>query len=118
MTLPSLDIEICSIALKKFSRLIEDKDNSIIAYGISADLPFAQNRWTVAEGVNNIILLSDYRSMDFARNWGLLMREVGLLASAVYVVDKSGKVTYCEILPEMGREPDYQRAIAAVETAK
>lgn len=59
-------------------------------------------------------MLSDYRSMDFARGWGLLIQELGLLTRAIYVVDQSGKVTYREIVPEVASEPNYDAAIAAI----
>ncbi|MEH1834186.1 MAG: redoxin family protein [Nostoc sp.] len=90
---------------------------TIVAYAVSADLPFAQSRWCVSEGIENIIMLSDYRSMDFARGWGLLIQELGLLTHAIYVVDQSGKVTYREIIPEIASEPNYDAAIAAIRAS-
>lgn len=60
-------------------------------------------------------MLSDYRNIDFARDWGLLIQELGLLARAVYVVDREGVVTYCEIVAEVTAEPDYDAAIAALK---
>ncbi len=62
-------------------------------------------------------MLSDYRGMELARRWGLLVKELGLLARTVYVVDKNGRVTYREIVPEMASEPDYEAAIAAARAA-
>ncbi|QLE52703.1 thiol peroxidase (plasmid) [Nostoc sp. C057] len=114
LTLPSLDTPVCAIVTKKFSNALKGLGNTIVAYAVSADLPFAQSRWCVSEGIENIIMLSDYRSMDFARGWGLLIQELGLLTRAIYVVDQSGKVTYREIVPEIASEPNYDAAIAAI----
>ena len=114
LTLPSLDTPVCSSVAKKFSNALKKIDSRVVAYAVSADLPFAQSRWCLSEQVENIIMLSDYRSLDFARAWGLLIQEVGLLARAVYVVDQSNKVTYCEIVSEVASEPNYDAAIAAI----
>jgi thioredoxin-dependent peroxiredoxin len=114
LTLPSLDTPVCASVTKKFSNALKGLDNSIVAYVVSADLPFAQSRWCVSEGVENMIMLSDYRSMDFARGWGLLIGELGLLTRAVYVVDRTGLVTYCEVVPEIASEANYDAAIAAI----
>jgi thiol peroxidase len=81
---------------------------------ISADLPFAQTRWQAIEKVTNITMLSDYRDLDFARSWGLLIQDLGLLAGAVYVVDSTGIVTYREIVAELTTEPDYGVAFAVL----
>lgn len=116
LTVPSLDTGVCSIETKKFNNAIQEFGNSVAVYTVSADLPFAQSRWCASEGVENITILSDYRSMDFARSWGLLIKELGLLARAVYVVDKSDTVTYCQLVPEITSEPNYEAAIAALRT--
>ncbi|MBF2074949.1 MAG: thiol peroxidase [Synechococcales cyanobacterium C42_A2020_086] len=114
MTLPSIDTSVCSMETKKFSDAIQEFGQAIAAFVVSADLPFAQQRWCLAEGINNLTMLSDYRAMDFARSWGLLISELGLLARAVYVVNPDSIVTYCEIVPEITAEPNYEAAIAAL----
>ena len=118
ITVPSVDTPVCSIESKKFSDAVRALDPEKVAvYIVSADLPFAQKRWSDAEGVDNLTLLSDYRSMDTARNWGLYVKEMGLFARAVYVADPTGKVTYSEIVPDIASEPDYDAALAAVKSA-
>jgi thiol peroxidase len=114
ITLPSLDTPVCSRVAKNFSNALKELDDTVVAYGVSADLPFAQTRWCLSEDVDNIIMLSDYRSLDFGRAWGLLIQELGLLARSVYVVNQSNQVTYCEIVSEIASEPNYNAAIAAI----
>lgn len=114
LTLPSLDTEVCATETKKFSNAIEALDDSVVAYVISADLPFAQNRWRTAEGIDNLIMLSDYRNLDFARNWGLLIKELALLTRAVYIVDQNNQVVHYEIVPEITSEPNYEAALTAL----
>lgn len=112
LTVPSLDIPVCSAATRKFSQILAPLKGSLGIFLISADLPFAQARWQAVEGIDTITLLSDYRDLDFARNWGLLIQELGLLASAVFVINFMGNVTYREIVPELTAEPDYEAVLA------
>jgi thioredoxin-dependent peroxiredoxin len=117
ITVPSLDTEVCSLETKKFSDALKNLSESVAVYLVSADLPFAQKRWSETEAVDNITMLSDYRGMDFARSWGLFVQELGLLTRAIFVVDPTGVVTYSEVVPELTSEPDYAAAIAAVKAA-
>lgn len=117
ITVPSLDTEVCSLETKKFSAALKNLSESVAVYLVSADLPFAQKRWSETEAVDNITMLSDYRGMDFARSWGLFVQELGLMTRAIFVVDPTGVVTYSEVVPELTSEPDYEAAIAAVNAA-
>jgi thiol peroxidase len=118
ITVPSVDTSVCSLESKKFSDAFRNLDSENTAvYVVSNDLPFAQKRWSGAEGVDNLTLVSDYRDMNLARKWGLLVKEAYLFARAVYVLDKDNKVTYREIVPEIGNEPNYDAAIDAVKSA-
>lgn len=83
----------------------------------SKDLPFAHARFCTTEGIENVIPLSDFRCSDFDENYGVRMADgplSGLLARAVIVVGKDGKIAYTELVPEITQEPDYEKAIAAV----
>ena len=82
------------------------------------DLPFAQKRWCGAAGVNNVLTLSDYKDSDFGNAYGVKVKELGLLARAIFVVDKKGVIRYKEIVSEMTNEPDYEAAIKAVKELK
>jgi len=119
VVIPSVDTSVCSLESKKFSEALKafPAEAPVAVYVVSADLPFAQKRWCGAEGVTNLTLLSDYRGLAFGYAWGVVLKELYLLARAVYVVDKEGKVTYREIGPEVATEPDYTAAIAALEKA-
>jgi len=116
ITVPSVDTSVCSLEAKKFSDAVLTLDSSKIAvYLVSADLPFALRRWAKEEGVDNLVLLSDYRGMEMARSWGLYLKELALFARAVYVADADGLVTYREIVPEVAMEPNYAAGLEAVQ---
>ena len=92
------------------------KDMVVLA--ISKDLPFAHARFCTTEGIENVIPLSDFRFSDFDESYGLRMADgplAGLLARAVVVIGKDGKVAYTELVPEITQEPDYEKALAAVK---
>lgn len=113
---PSLDTEVCAMSVRKFNeRASALKDTTVLC--ISKDLPFAQSRFCAAEGIENVVPLSSFRCDCFEKNYGLLMIDgplKGLLARAVLVIDKDGKVKYTEIVPEITHEPNYDAAIAAI----
>ncbi|MBE9011291.1 redoxin domain-containing protein [Pseudanabaenaceae cyanobacterium LEGE 13415] len=114
LTVPSLDIPVFGSTVKHFSDRL-DSLPPVAAFLISADLPFAQVRWQQDAKVTNMTLLSDYRDMDFARNWGLLIQPWGLLTQAVYVVDRAGIVTYREIVPDLTSSPNHAAAMTALK---
>jgi thiol peroxidase len=118
ITVPSVDTSVCSLESKKFSDAVKGLDaDKVSAFVISEDLPFALKRWCGAEDVDNLTMLSDYRDRSLAQGWGLLLKELSLLARAVYVVDADNKVVYREIVPEVASEPNYEAAIAATKSA-
>ena len=80
---------------------------------ISMDLPFAQKRWCGAAGVDNVRTLSDHRAASFGAAYGVLIKELRLLARAVFVVDRKGIVQHAELVDEVAEEPDYQAALDA-----
>jgi len=83
---------------------------------ISMDLPFAQKRWCGAAGVNNVITLSDHRDASFGTSYGVLIKELRLLARAIFVVDREGMIRYTQLVKEVTNEPDYDAVLK--ETAK
>lgn len=119
LTVLSLDTPTCSTSIRTFSQRLNSLAQELTALVevslISADLPFAQSRWQAIEEIDHITMLSDYRDMDFARNWGLLIQEWGLLARAVYVVDRADIVTYREVVSDLTIEPNYQAAMEALQ---
>lgn len=111
---PSIDTGICSVQTRTFNtELSQMKDTVVLT--ISMDLPFAQQKWCGAEGLEDAILLSDYYDHRFGKAYGVLMEEWHLLARAVLVLDENNRVTYTEYLDNINSDPDYQAAIAAVK---
>jgi thioredoxin-dependent peroxiredoxin len=116
---PSLDTGVCSAQTKKFDEGISGLGDKVACYTISLDLPFAQKRFCTTENVKNMQTLSDVRDGSFGRNWGVRIEglTLPLLARSVFVVDKGGKVTYAEVVPEVTNHPNYDAALAALKDA-
>jgi thiol peroxidase len=113
---PSLDTPICATSTKKFNDLAKTRPD-IAVLTISADLPFAQNRFCAAENIQNVKTLSMMRDRRFAQEYGVLMPEgplAGICARSIVVLDEHDEVLYTELVPEIFQEPDYEAAIAAV----
>ncbi|WP_210618663.1 thiol peroxidase [Mammaliicoccus lentus] len=109
---PSLDTGVCSQQTRKFNEEAADIQDGIVLT-ISNDLPFAQKKWCAAEGLENVITLSDHRDLSFGENYGVVMKELRLLARSVFVLDKDNKVVYSEIVSEGTNHPDYDKALEA-----
>ena len=115
---PSMDTGVCAASVRKFNQLAAQmKDTVVLA--ISKDLPFAQGRFCAAEGIENVVSLSDYRyTSDFGEKYGVLTTDgplCGLLARAVVIINPEGKVVYTELVPEITQEPNYEAALAALK---
>lgn len=113
---PSLDTGVCAASTQKFNSAMADKSGAV-ALVISADLPFAMNRFCSAEGIDNVISLSMMRSKNFAKDYGVLITDgplAGVCARAVVVLDEDNKVIYTQLVPEIGEEPDYDSALAVL----
>lgn len=114
---PSLDTPVCAMSVRRFNKEAADlKDTAVIC--ISKDLPFAMNRFCAAEGIENVTVASAFRSPVFVKNYGLEMVDgplAGLLARAVIVIDKDGKVIFSDLVDEITHEPDYEGAISVLK---
>jgi thioredoxin-dependent peroxiredoxin len=114
---PSLDTGICATSTRKFNESAGKLPNTVVLV-VSADLPFAAKRFCTTEGLQNVTPLSLMRSKDFGKDYGILLVD-GLLAGvtgrAVVVLDEKDNVTYTELVPEIGQEPNYDAALAAVK---
>jgi len=111
---PSLDTPVCATSTKKFNDHARDR-NDVVMLVISADLPFAMGRFCTGEGIDKVIPLSMMRSRNFAKDYGVLIEDgplAGITARAVVVLDEGNQVTYTELVPEIGQEPDYDKALA------
>ena len=103
----SLDTPVCDTETKRFNDEAARLGPDITILTLSMDLPFAQKRWCGAAGVTKVQTLSDYRDASFGNAYGVLIKELRLLARAVFLVDKKGIVRHAEIVPEITSEPDY-----------
>ena len=113
---PSLDTPTCAISTKKFNDHAMDHED-VVMLVISADLPFAAARFCGAEGIKNVIPLSLMRTRAFAKDYGVLLTDgplAGITARAVVVLDENDAVVYTQLVPEIGDEPDYAAALAAL----
>lgn len=114
---PSIDTGVCAMSTTKFNQEASKLDNTRIIC-VSKDLPFALNRYCEAEGINNLDNLTNFRDGgDFGKNYGVEIVDgafAGLNARAIVVVDEEGIVKYTELVPEVGQEPNYDKALAAL----
>lgn len=115
LSVPSLDTPVCDIETRRFNEEAGKLGSDIAILAISMDLPFAQKRWCGASGVSRVQTLSDHRDASFGSSYGVLVKELRLLARAVFVVDGQGNVQYAELVKELTNEPDYEAALAAVK---
>jgi len=112
---PSLDTPTCATSTRKFNESAGKLPNTVVLV-VSADLPFAAKRFCTTEGLENVVPLSLMRDRSFAKDYGVLLQDgplAGIAARAVVVLDESDKVVYRQLVPEIGQEPDYERALAA-----
>lgn len=113
---PSVDTPTCATSVRTFNSKGADLPNTVVLC-ISADLPFAQKRFCAAEGLDNVVNLSTLRGGEFIRNYGVAIEDspmAGLAARAVVVLDENDKVLHSELVSEIGDEPDYDKALAAL----
>lgn len=115
LSVPSLDTDVCDKMTRRFNEQAANLAEGVVVLTISMDLPFAQKRWCVAAGIDNVRVLSDHRDASFGRAFGVLIEELRLLARAVFVVDKEGAVRYIQIVNELTDEPDYEAALKAAK---
>jgi thioredoxin-dependent peroxiredoxin len=113
---PSIDTGVCATSVRTFNKLAAQKSDTVILC-ISKDLPFAFKRFCAAEGIDQVVSLSDFRNKGFSKNYGVEMTDgglAGLHARCVVVIDKQGKVKYTEVVPTIGQEPNYDAALNSI----
>ncbi|TYK64324.1 thiol peroxidase [Colwellia echini] len=111
---PSLDTGVCSIQTKRFNEEAAKLPENITILTISNDLPFAQKRFCDVENIEGIKVLSDSVWRDFGTKYGLLIKDMGLLTRAVFIINEKGKIVYKEIVPNISQHPDYDKALSKV----
>lgn len=115
---PSLDTPTCATSTRKFNAVAGELPNTVVLV-ISADLPFAQNRFCETEGLKNVVTLSTMRGRDFHKDFGVMITDVplaGLTARAVIVLDENDVVLHSELVPEIRQEPDYEAALEVLRS--
>ncbi|SJM56589.1 thiol peroxidase [Gulosibacter sp. 10] len=112
---PSVDTGVCAASVRRFNELAAGLENTVVL-NVSRDLPFALGRFCGAEGIDNVVAASAFRS-SFGEDYGVVQEEGpirGLLARAVVVIEPDGTVSYTQQVPEIGQEPDYDEVVAAL----
>jgi len=113
-SVPSLDTPVCDMETRRFNEAAGKLGADVAILTISMDLPFAQKRWCGAAGVDKVQTLSDHRDAQFGTAYGVLIKELRLLARAVFVADRDGVIRYVQLVEEVTHEPDYEAVLKAV----
>ncbi len=111
---PSLDTPVCDLQTRRFNAEAGKLGDKVVVLTISMDLPFAQKRWCGAAGVESVQTLSDHREASFGAAYGVLIKELRLLARAIFVGDAEDVVRYVQLVKEVTIEPDYEEVLGAV----
>lgn len=115
--LPSIDTPVCAKSSVQFNQEAQKINDKSVVLVVSSDLPFAMTRFCADQGADRLVTLSMMRSRDFARDYGVLIADgplAGITARAVVVLDSNNQVLYTELVPEIGDEPNYAEALAAL----
>ena len=112
---PSLDTPVCDLQARMFNSEAAKLPADVTVLNISMDLPFAISRFCTSAGIDKVKALSDHRDASFGNSYGVLIRELRLLARSIVIIDKSDVIRYIEIVPELTNEPDYEKALEALK---
>lgn len=111
----SLDTSVCDLQLRRFNQEAASLPKDVVVLNVTMDLPFAISRFCTAAGIEKARVLSDYRDASFGNAYGVLIKELRLLARSIFVIDRNDIVTYREIVPEESDHPNYDKALEAIE---
>jgi thioredoxin-dependent peroxiredoxin len=115
--IPSIDTPVCDAETRRFNEEASKLPGDVQILTISMDLPFAQARWCGAAGVDKVTTISDWRAAEFGQKYGALIKELHLLARAVFVLDKNDNVVYAEYVKEVANQPNFEAALEAARKA-
>lgn len=110
IAVPSLDTPVCDTEVRRFYKETESIESLNVAV-FSVDTPFAQSRWCAGAGIKNLNIYSDFYDHSFGKNYGIRIKELGLLTRSVFVIDAKNKITYVQIVPEVTNEPNYAEVL-------
>lgn len=111
---PSLDTGVCSLQTKRFNEEVAKLSDDVVVLTISNDLPFAQKRFCKTEEIDQLKVLSDSVWRDFGAKYGLLIKDMGLLTRAIFIIDNQGRIAYKELVANISQHPDYETALATL----
>jgi len=114
-SVPSLDTPVCDAETRRFNEEASRLGDGVMILTVSVDLPFAQKRWCGAAGVDRLMTLSDHRELAFGMAYGVVIKELKLLARAIFVVNKGGVLRYIQLVREIADEPDYDTVLSEVK---
>ncbi len=112
---PSADTPVCDLQVKEFNKRAAAFSKDVAVIGISKDLPFAQKRFCDLNSITNVVTLSDYKTSSFGINYGLLIKELNLLARAILILDKNNTLRYAQLVEELTNQPDYDKALTQLK---
>lgn len=115
-TIPSIDTPVCETETKHFNKAISEFSDKVTLLTVSRDLPFAQKRWCAAEGIENVVLLSDYKYRTFGKSFGVDIEDLGILTRAVFLFDSTKKLKYLEYVSEISNEPNYDSLMSELKS--
>lgn len=113
-TVPSIDTPVCDAQVRRFNTEATKMSGDVEIIAVSMDLPFAQKRWCANAGIDRVKTLSDYKTGQFAKDYGLLIKDLQLIARSVMITDKNHKIKYIQLVNEISREPDYEEVLRAL----
>ena len=113
---PSLDTKVCELQTIRFNQEVTSLAKDVEVVAVTVDLPFAQHRFCESFSIDQVQVVSDHRDLDFGYKYGLVMKELRLLARAVIVLDKDNVVRYIDINRQVAQEPNYEAALDAVKS--
>ncbi len=112
---PSLDTPVCDMQARRFNQEAAKLPEDVIVLNISMDLPFAISRFCTTAGIDRVKAYSDHRDASFGNNYGVLIKELRLLARSIFIIDRNDTIRYIEIVPELTEQPDYDKALEEVK---
>jgi len=113
---PSLDTPVCDMQARRFNEAAAKLPDDVVIINISMDLPFAIARFCTSAGIDRVKVLSDHRDASFGNTYGVLIKELRLLARSVFIIDRDNIMKYIEIVPEITNHPDYEKALEVVKS--
>ena len=116
VSVPSIDTPVCDVETRRFNQEAAALGDDVVILVVSMDLPFAQKRWCASAGIDQVKMFSDFRDASFGKNFGVLIKELRLLARTVFIVDSGGKVAYVQYVEETTDEPNYEEVLGALKS--